>query len=302
MTDGHILVRRRALLVAIRGTTVCPKVPRPTPRCSILQPSAAEASTFGSMTSTRGPSAAAALAAAVLLTVAACGGAGTVDGSPRASGTPSAPEPTSFDAFDTHDVARLTSRAGPVHFRADVAYQDDLSTPILRSVGVVDWTTSRGMAIERADVGRYAGGASQGLRTVGRIWVTPDGSVEVAVHHGSLGESRRILGDTVSLVGLDSQAGTTTGDVAISRTFRDLLDSQRFGPGTPEKLDGHDAVHFEGTPLDGEHGAVDVWVSDGRLITQLLVHSHLRYNPVIVVVRFSGYGRDLAIEPPPSTT
>jgi hypothetical protein len=255
------------------------------------------------MTSTRGPSARAALAAAVLLTVPACsGGAGTIDGSPRTRATPSASEPTSSDAFDTHDVARLTSSAGPVHFRADVAYQDGLSTPILRSEGVVDWTTSRGMAIERADVGRYAGGASHGLRTVGRIWVTPDGSVEVPVDHGSPGEPQRILGDTVSLVGLDSHAGVSSGDVAMRRTFRDLLDSQTFGPGTTEKLDGVDVVHFEGTPRDGEHGAVDVWVSDGRLITQLLVHSHLRYDPVIVVVHFSGYGRVFAIEPPPRRT
>jgi hypothetical protein len=244
----------------------------------------------------------------VLLATTGC--AGTTSGSERPSpadtATSSAATPAAGHLV-ADVVARLTSRAGPVHFRADSAYETDLDTPLLRSEGVVDWSTSRGMATELADPGPAAGGDSGRLQVIGRIWVTSDGAVEVAVDpHEPPGQPEHVLGDTVSLVGLDPHAdpaaGAPVGAVAMESTLRRLLDSQTFAPGAPETVEGVEVVHYKGTPRTADHGRVDVWVSAEGFVTQLLIHNDLSYSPIVMLVRFDGYGADTPIEPPPSSS
>lgn len=239
-----------------------------------------------------------AVTAAAVLATAACGGASSSAGAPPSTALPH----RDHDAvpLDPHRVARATSRSGPVWFRSDLAYEADLAHPLLRTEGIVDWTTSRASATESEDPAQVGSGSAHGLRPFAKLWITRDLALESDLDAGRPSTPSQVSTSLVDVVGLnDSPTATSSSRAAMERALRDLFDSQTFGSGVPESLDGVDVLHYEGRARTADSGSVEIWVSEDGLLAQVLTHASESYNPVVVVTRFSDYRTDGAIEPAP---
>ena len=203
--------------------------------------------------------------------------------------------------LDVSALARDTSHAGPVHFRTDLVYTDDLDHPITRLEGLVDWAEQRGEATEWADLGLYQGKPTQGLRRIGEQWATADGVVEQPFDSAGSpeGDPQPVDGTVLGLVGWSDTAATEPGEAGVEQILDALLAGQTFSTGEPDVVGGRDAVHYQGTPDDDGPADTEVWVSDDGLLVRLAQGSSRGGGPVQLVISLSDYGTRARIEPPP---